>query len=144
MFCSKCGTEIKQGARYCGNCGCKVGEVEIQQNNKENNSQNKIRINRQFISVIIDLIVLVIIIVTMRNVLGIGTGNYKNIVDNYCKSIDSKINYDYDVTISGDTVYVTVKAKDKYTSDLYGSHHIFTINKSSKQIVSAPFEKIKY
>lgn len=32
MFCSKCGVELKQGAKYCVNCGNAVKE-----NDKENN-----------------------------------------------------------------------------------------------------------
>ena len=136
MFCNKCGNKLKNNEIFCGKCGSKVMS--------EGNTQSKIKINKKFLMILIDVIILIVVLVTMRNILGIGTGNYKNIVDNYCKSIDSKINYDYDVTISGDTVYVTVRAKDKYTADMYGTSKIFTINKSSKQIVSAPFEKIEY
>lgn len=28
MFCSKCGAELKEGAKFCPNCGASVSEEE--------------------------------------------------------------------------------------------------------------------
>lgn len=36
MFCKNCGNEIKNGSRYCGNCGCKVEDSDDIYKNNDN------------------------------------------------------------------------------------------------------------
>lgn len=33
MFCSKCGKELEEGAKFCPSCGAKTGDVEVDSNN---------------------------------------------------------------------------------------------------------------
>lgn len=41
MFCSECGKKLDVNAKFCDNCGAKVGNIDIEDsNNKVNNNSN--------------------------------------------------------------------------------------------------------
>ena len=41
-YCSKCGTEIAEGAKFCPSCGTPAGAVAAQENRQQNNQENKL------------------------------------------------------------------------------------------------------
>lgn len=41
-YCSKCGTEIAEGAKFCPSCGTPAGAAAAQENRQQNNQENKL------------------------------------------------------------------------------------------------------
>lgn len=68
MFCKKCGSEIKNGAKFCGKCGTEINIHEVNTvsvNNKshENNIVNAIKNNNKVKNILIIVAVIVVIII---------------------------------------------------------------------------------
>ena len=41
MFCKKCGKELEDGTKFCGNCGQKVDDEVTQEDLKQESDNNK-------------------------------------------------------------------------------------------------------
>ena len=42
MYCSKCGKELKEDARFCDGCGTKIGETELKTTQEQTNNKKEI------------------------------------------------------------------------------------------------------
>lgn len=70
MFCSKCGNEIKEGERFCSNCGKSVNNIE-----EKKNSNN---FNKKITFAVLGIIVIVVIIGTVIFISNRKNSNIKN------------------------------------------------------------------
>lgn len=81
MICPKCGTTLKEGAKFCGKCGSKVGEAPSKpETNKVQETKRPIPISEAQAAAAKDLppkkksgcLVIVLVIVALSAVMGIG------------------------------------------------------------------------
>lgn len=70
MFCSRCGNEIKEGAKYCSNCGKSISNTE--------NDKNSKKLNKKIILIVLGIIVVVAIIGTVIFISNRKNSNIKN------------------------------------------------------------------
>ena len=70
MFCSKCGTENEENAKFCSKCGAKLPEHEMQTGAVQELNRSDITNNRKVLYVIGAIIVGVLIFFLVDWILG--------------------------------------------------------------------------
>lgn len=65
MKCPKCGAEIEENQKFCGNCGTKLDGVENNQDNIETIKNNTGNINKETNSKALDIACILTIVITL-------------------------------------------------------------------------------
>lgn len=121
-FCSKCGAEIKEGQKYCGNCGNKLDSIH-----------KKIKLNKKL------LITIFIVIGIFTAIIGRHIIVFNKVVNDY-KSQYQSMGYDIDSNLLKNTIYidtvVDLEYNDSYSSNsivkgLWGEHETLAKDISS-------------
>lgn len=87
MICKKCGNEVKEGEKFCSNCGKSVNHIE-----KDKNSNN---FNKKIIFVVLGIIVIVAIIGTVISISNRKNSNVNQMANNTQQSDIIKENTKY-------------------------------------------------
>lgn len=130
MFCSECGTKIKKGELFCGNCGHKIDDTSDE--NKKINKKPKSKKNK----------ILLITLIIICAILGCtykyfeSLASPKRVVKDYVKAL---INNDYDklysyLDIEGDNTFVSKKIFKELYKD----------SKSDTKILDYSIGEVKY
>lgn len=82
-FCGKCGSQLDDDARVCGQCGNVVSE-EVPTNNSGYSSTRKKGSKKIIIGIVATVVVITVAIIVIMNI--IGSNSYKAVIDTYINS----------------------------------------------------------
>lgn len=121
-FCYKCGTEIKEGQKYCGNCGNKLGSIP-----------KKIKLNKKLLITIFIVLGIFTAIIVRHIII------FNKVVNDY-KSQYQSMGYNVESSLLKNTIYidtvVDLEYNDSYSSNsivksLWGEHETLAKDISS-------------
>ena len=121
-FCYKCGTEIKEGQKYCGNCGNKLGSIP-----------KKIKLNKKLL-ITIFIVLGIFTAIIVRHIIV-----FNEVVNDY-KSQYQSMGYNVESSLLKNTIYidtvVDLEYNDSYSSNsivksLWGEHETLAKDISS-------------
>ena len=121
-FCYKCGTEIKEGQKYCGNCGNKLGNIP-----------KKIKLNKKLLITIFIVLGIFTAIIVRHIII------FNKVVNDY-KSQYQSMGYNVESSLLKNTIYidtvVDLEYNDSYSSNsivksLWGEHETLAKDISS-------------
>jgi len=121
MYCTNCGTEVREGASFCENCGQSLGGAAAKKPPKESSSGRKMMIAGVILSVIAVLCIIGALIVVFSN----GIGESPDLLEpayEYCRQGD----YESAITAFNEVLDSDSKEADAYV----GLANIYITNKN--------------
>lgn len=169
-FCSSCGSEIKQGTTFCGNCGAKVSDVGQQgmpaQNTYSNNTNGteKKNNNKLIGMIVVGAVALVCLFLLFKVVGAVSTpgyekpvkymlnglqdGNYKTMMKAYPKfmkeQFDEQVEDYYDGEVDELMEMLTDDMKEEYGKKVKLSYKVTDKEKLDKDEVKDLQESFKW
>ncbi len=127
MFCSKCEYEIKDGEKFCGNCGKKIKDNE---SNSNGNKDKTSKMNKKLICIIIGIVIIVGV------VLGVAVLNNRNTnVDTNTNTDISTNSNNIDNTQSETQDFKYVQKDDKsYSGNSFKNVNFDTFKNNLRQL----------